>query len=236
MKSKIHDTSFNELAKQNRKNNQQRLSKNAIKLLAVLFIAIISTKTNAQVSSERKSFTYGEFKAGYAVSQFGKNLEEKYDAGNFSTSGGGLFTLGAYHKFESINHFNFGGKFSALGATPSNGDNKDEMFFNWWGAAISAKYYPLNKDANSGFNVYGDFYFINQFTQKYRNVDANIYNHQFAIGSAISLGTAYDFKLAGYNFSASVEYGLASRTGEVTGVGKRTFGSSHIGAQVGFKF
>ena len=208
----------------------------SINLVAVFFIILISIKTNAQVSSERKSFTYGEFKAGYSVSQFGKNLKEAYDAGNYGTTGGGLFTLGAMHKFESINYFNFGGKFSALGATPSEGDNNNQLFFNWWGAAISAKYYPLNKNADEGLNFYTDFYFITQFTQKYRNVDAKLYNHQFAIGNGLTLGTAYDFKYKGINLLASLEYGIASRTGDVQNVGQVNFRSSHFGAQLGLKF
>lgn len=208
----------------------------ATKIMKLIILMLVCINANAQINPEKKSFTYGEFKAGYVANQFGSNLEEQYDAGNFGNSGGGLFTLAAYHKFESINHFNFGGKFSALGASPSKGDNENEMFFNWWGAAISAKYYPLNKNANKGLNFYTDFYFITQFTQKYRNVDAKIFNHQFAIGNGLTFGGAYDFKLNGYNFSASVEYGLASRTGEVTGVGDRTFKSSYIGTQIGFKF
>jgi hypothetical protein len=110
------------------------------------------------------------------------------------------------------------------------------MFFNWWGAALSVKYYPLNKNADKGLNFYSDYYFITQFTQKYRNEDAKIYNHQFAIGSGLTLGGAYDFKINGYNFSASVEYGLASRRGEVTNIGQKTFKSGYIGTQLGFKF
>ena len=182
--------------------------KHSKKIITLITLVVLSINVNAQIGPEKKSFTYGEFKAGYAVSQFGKNLEEKYDAGNFGTSSGGLFTLAAYHKFESINNFNFGGKFSALGASPAKGDNGDEMFFNFWGAAISAKYYPLNKNADKGLNFYTDFYFITQFTQKYRNVDAKIYNHQFAIGNGLTIGAAYDFSFRKYNFSASVEYGF----------------------------
>ncbi|WP_310555961.1 hypothetical protein [Flavobacterium sp.] len=210
--------------------------KNTIKNLALLILIVLSNISNAQIAPEKKSFTYGEFKAGYATNQFGENLEQQYDSGNFGNSGGGLFTLAAYHKFESINHFNFGGKFSALGASPSKGDNGNEMLFNFWGAAISAKYYPINKNADKGLNFYTDFYFITQFTQKYRNVDAKIYNHQFAIGNGLTIGGAYDFSIRKYNFSASVEYGLASRRGEVTGVGDRNFKSSYIGTQLGFKF
>jgi hypothetical protein len=207
-----------------------------MRTLLKIIILVFALNSNAQVNPERKSFTYGEFKAGYAVSQFGKNLKEVYDTGNYGTTGGGLFTLGAFHKFENVNYFNIGGKFSALGATPSKGDNGNELFFNWWGAAITAKCYPINKNADGGFNIYTDLYFITQFTQKYRNVDTKIYNHQFAIGNGITLGTAYDFKYKKTNLVASLEYGFASRNGEVTSVGKRNFQSGYFGAQLGFKF
>ena len=54
---------------------------NSIKVVAF-------TSGNAQVGIDKKSFTYGEFKAGYAVSQLGKNLKERYETGNYSTTGG----------------------------------------------------------------------------------------------------------------------------------------------------
>lgn len=234
MKSIIYYFFLTNQLKRNKKTKQKQFSKNTFKLI-VFFIFTLFTAT-AQVSSERKSFTYGEFKAGYSVSQLGKNLKERYDAGNYGTSGGGLFTLGAYHKFESINHFNFGGKFSALGASPSEATGGNQLFFNWWGAAISAKYYPLNKNANSGFNLYSDFYFITQFTQKYRILEAKIADHQFAVGNGLTVGSAYDFEYNNTNIVLSLEYGFASRTGDVQNVGPVTFGSSYFGAQVGFNF
>ena len=207
---------------------------NSIRLIA--FLLLITFYSNAQVGTDKKSFSYGEFKAGYAISQLGKNLKERFEAGNYSTTGGGLFTLGAYHKFESINYFNFGGKFSALGAAPSEGQNGNQLFFNWWGAAISAKYYPLNKNANSGLNLYTDFYFITQFTQKYRNLEAKIADHQFAVGNGLTIGSAYDFQYNNTNIVLSLEYGFAARTGDVQNVGPVDFASSYFGAQLGFNF
>lgn len=50
------------------------------------------------------------------------------------------------------------------------------------------------------------------------------------------MGAAYDFKIKSANFSAAVEYGFASRTGEVTNVGDRNFKSGYFGTQIGFKF
>ena len=79
--------------------------KNSNKIILLIALITISSNVNAQVNSEKKSFTYGEFKAGYAVSQFGKNLDKAYEDGNYGTSGGGLFTLGAYHKFEKVSYF-----------------------------------------------------------------------------------------------------------------------------------
>ena len=209
---------------------------NSIKLAVLIFTILTFSFGNAQVGIDKKSFTYGEFKAGYAVSQLGKNLKERFEAGNYSTTGGGLFTLGAYHKFESINYLNFGGKFSALGASPSEATGGNQLFFNWWGAAISAKYYPLNKNANSGFNLYSDFYFITQFTQKYRNLEAKIADHQFAIGNGLTIGSAYDFQYNNTNIVLSLEYGFAARTGDVQNVGPVDFENSYFGFQVGFNF
>ena len=111
-----------------------------------------------------------------------------------------------------------------------------QLFFNWWGAAIAVKVYPFNKNANRGLNFYTDFFFITQFTQKYRNVDAKIADHQFAVGNGLTFGTAYDFNYKGINLIASLEYGFASRTGDVQNVGQVNFRSSYFGTQVGFKF
>ena len=61
---------------------------NSIKVIALIFRLLAFTSGKAQVGIDKKSFTYGEFKAGYAVSQLGKNLKERYEAGNYSTTGG----------------------------------------------------------------------------------------------------------------------------------------------------
>jgi hypothetical protein len=104
------------------------------------------------------------------------------------------------------------------------------------GLSHFCKYYPINKNADGGFNICADYYFITQFTQKYRNVDAKTYNHQFAIGNGITFGSAYDFKYKKVNLIASLEYGFASRKGDVQNVGPVNFESSYFGTQLGFKF
>lgn len=192
----------------------------------------------SQTKTENISFTNAEFRAGYGVSIFGSGLKEKYEAGNFSSSGGGLFTLAAFHKFKPINNIIFGIKFKALGAGPSQGDNGQEMFFNYWGSAVSLKYFPFDRDAKKGIYVQGDYFFISQFTQKYRNTLIKNFDHQFAIGNGLAFGLGYDFPISKGKtmLTIGVEYETNSRTGEVTGIGDKNFKSSNFGIMTGIKF
>ncbi len=209
----------------------------ANKIITFLFLAI-ANNSQAQSKNDNISFTYAEFRAGYGVTSFGKGLKEKYDAGNFSTSSGFLASLAAYRKFKNINYVNFGIKYKSLGAGPSTGDNNQEMFFNYWGAAISTKYFPFDKNARKGVYVQGDYFFITQFTQKYRTSTNLDFNHQFAIGSGLAFGLGYDISFGAKPtmLTIGLEYERDNRTGEVTGIGSKTFVSSNFGIMVGVKF
>ncbi len=204
-----------------------------------ILLLSVQTLLLAQASDDPVSFTYAEFRVGYGISSFGEGLKEKYDAGNFSTSGGFLASVAAYHKFKKINYLNFGIKYKSLGAFPSKGDNGQEMFFNYWGAAVSVKYFPFDKTARKGLYMQADYSFINQFTQKYRTVSKLDYNHQFALGNGFVFGLGYDVPLGGKRhsmFTIGAEYEYNTRTGEVTGIGKKTFVSSSFGILAGIKF
>lgn len=192
----------------------------------------------AQTKQENISFTVAEFRGGYGITIFGNGLKEKYDAGNFSNSGGGLASLAGYHKFKKISNLVFGIKYKSLGAAPAKGDNGQEMFFNYWGAAISTKYFPLDRNAKKGVYLQGDYFFISQFTQKYRNTANKIFEHQFAIGSGFVMGAGYDFAVGKGRtmLTIGIEYEMNSRTGEVTGVGDQNFKSSNLGIMTGIKF
>jgi hypothetical protein len=206
------------------------------RILIILFSIALITPMFAQ--EERVSFTVAEFRGGYGISIFGDGLKEKYDAGNFGTSGGGLASLAAFHKFKKVNYWNFGLKFKSLGAAPTKGDNGNEMFFNYWGAAVATKYFPFDKTARQGLFLQGDFFFVTQFTQKYRNVPKLEYNHQFAIGNGLAVGIGYDFPV-GKNktmLTIGIEYERDRRQGEVTGIGEKSFTSSNLGIMTGFKF
>ena len=79
----------------------------------VCFTSHIATaQTNAASNQANKwesnSYTYGEFKIGYGVTQFSTGLSERFENGNFSTSGGSLASIVAYRKFNKINYVHFG--------------------------------------------------------------------------------------------------------------------------------
>ncbi len=205
-------------------------------LIALLYFG--QTLMFTQTQEENSAFTCAEFRAGYGINIFGKGLKEKYEAGNFSNSAGGLASLAAYHKFKRINYLNFGIKYKSLGAAPAKGDNDQEMFFNYWGAAISIKYFPFHKNAKKGLYLQSDYFFVSQFTQKYRTVIKKEFEHQFAIGNGLAFGLGYDIQLGKGRtmWTIGLEYERNSRTGEVANLGDVNFRSSNIGVMTGIKF
>lgn len=195
-------------------------------------------QVSAQNTTTATTFTYAEFRGGYGITLFGTGLKERYEAGHFSTSGGGLASLAAYHKFKKINSLNFGIKYKSLGAAPAQGDNGQELFFNYWGAATTFKYFPFDKNAQKGVYLQGDYFFVTQFTQKYRNTANLQFDHQFAIGSGFAVGLGYDFAFGTKKtmLTIGLEYEYDTRRGEVTGIGDKKFVSSNIGLMTGIKF
>lgn len=204
--------------------------------LFCFFTQIFSSLYSQGIEEKGASFTYGEFKFGYGITQFGKGLKEDFEEGNFSTSSGGVGTLAAYHKFKKIPYLNFGLKFKALGAAPSSGDDDYEMFFNYWSTGFGLKYFPFNRNARSGIFLGVDYYYTSQFTQKYRNTSEKIFNHQFAIGNAFAGAIGYDISYKNVGFIFSVEYEIANRQGEVSGIGDRTFSNSNVAFMAGIRF
>jgi hypothetical protein len=212
-----------------------------MKNITSIIVALLLGHTTLLAQVEKKeniSFTSAEFKAGYGITIFGPGLKERVDAGNFSNSGGGLASLAAYRKFKKINNLNFGIKYKSLGAGPAKGDNGQEMFFNYWGAAFTAKYFPFDKNAKKGIYLQGDYFFVSQFTQKYRTTVNKNFEHQFAIGNGFVVGAGYDLPLGKTQtmLTIGVEYEMNSRNGEVTGIGSKTFKNSNFGVMTGVKF
>jgi hypothetical protein len=211
--------------------------KSTILAFTICILCCATHISEAQTKWENNAYTYGEFKVGYGLTQFSTGLSEQFESGNFSPSGGILASIAAYRKFEKINHLHFGLKFKGLGAAPSSGDNGQEMFFNFWGTAISVKYFPTDKTAVKGAYLQGGFNFLSQFTQKYRNTEALQFDHQFAIGYSVAIGLGYQYPLKkGFGLVASVEYDWANRNGEVNDIGDMQFQNSNIAIQLGLIF
>lgn len=211
----------------------------------VFLLLIIQTATSSVLAQKDTTisvnisagFTYGEFKTGYGLTQFSSGLNDRFERGNFGNSGGGLSSVAAYRKFKKVNHLHLGLKFKALGAAPSEGDNGEEMFFNFWGVGFSTKYFPFHKATSQGIYLQGDYNFVSQFTQKFRKNQAQEFDHQFGIGSSFTLGLGYQYPLKKrYALIASVEYDCASRQGEVNGIGDVQFRNSNLGLQIGLIF
>jgi hypothetical protein len=210
-------------------------------LVLVFLTATVSVVAQSRFAaasdSVSKGFTYGEFKTGYGITQFFTGLNERFENGNFGTGGGGLSSIAAYRKFKKINHLHLGLKFKAQGAAPSEGDNGEEMFFNFWGVGLSTKYFTLNKASSKGIYLRGDYNFVSQFTQKYTNSQAPEFDHQSALGSAFTLGLGYQYPLKKrYALVPSVEYDWASRQGEVNDIGEVQFRNGNLGFQFGLIF
>jgi hypothetical protein len=205
----------------------------------IILIFIIQTTAFSQTKVASESFTFAEFKAGYGNSIFGSGLKEKFEAGHFSSSGGWLASLAAYHKFKKINNLNFGIKYKSLAAEASRGDNDQEMFFNYWGAAVTIKYFPFDKNARKGLYLQGDYFFVSQFTQKYTQKSTLAYIPQYGIGSGFVFGTGYDIPLKGKKsmITIGLEYETNTRNGQVAGVVAETIlKSANYGAMIGIKF
>jgi hypothetical protein len=89
-----------------------------------------------------------------------------------------------------------------------------------------------------GIYVQSDYFFITQFTQKYRTTSNLNFDHQFAIGNGFAFGLGYDYPIGkGQNIlTFGIEYEMDTRTGEVTGIGDKTFRSSNFAITTGIKF
>jgi hypothetical protein len=208
-------------------------------IFLTICLLFVQMATFGQTKEDADSFTYAEFKAGYGNSILGIGLKEKFEAGHFSSSGGWLASLAAYHKFKNINYLNFGIKYKSLAAEASRGDNDQEMFFNYWGAAVTVKYFPLDKNAKKGLYLQGDYFFVSQFTQKYTQKSTLAYVPQYGIGSGFVFGAGYDIPLKGKKtmITIGLEYETDTRDGQVAGVAiETTLKSANYGMMVGIKF
>jgi hypothetical protein len=96
----------------------------------------------------------------------------------------------------------------------------------------------MDKGAKKGLYVQADYFFVTQFTQKYRSTANLVFDHQFAIGSGFAFGLGYDIPMKNRRtmWTIGLEYEFANRQGEVSGLGDKRFNNSNVGVMAGIKF
>ena len=198
--------------------------------LALLLSPYLETAAQSPTRADT-AFTFAVFGVGYGVTQFGEGLEARAEAGGFETSGGAVASLAVFRKFRRLPHVALGLRYKNLGASPARGDDGAEMFFNYWTTSLAARAYPFDRRAVGGVFVQGEFVFATQFTQKYRNVAQQEYDHQFAIGSGFTGVLGYAYPLPGRRIALELglEFDYAARQGEVTGRGEVDFRNTNVG-------
>ena len=117
------------------------------------------------------------------------------------------------------------GKVSFIAITEVAGTGGEELFFNFWGASVSTKYFPFNDLGHRGLFVLGDFNFATQFTQKYHTVADLAFEHRFAIGSSFTLGVGYHLPLkkTGSDWWGLLNMTLLPGRGKWKGLGTEPF-------------
>ncbi len=102
------------------------------------------------------------------------------------------------------------------------------------------KYFPLDKNAQKGFYLQGDFFFITQFTQKYTQPATRAYEPQYGLGRGFLIGGGYDIAFHKHTktmMTVGFEYEIDSRMAEQPGTQlETTYKSTNFGVMVGIKF
>lgn len=190
----------------------------------------ISYAQEQQIQTNR---TFANFSVGWGTTQFMENLNERFEQGGFSSSTGQFFAIEVYHKFNKLNYVAFGLKAKVYGASPSTNDQGEEMFFNFHSEGLSVRYYPFDKEAKKSLFIQTDF-MTSQFTQKYRDVDRKIYDHQFAVGNSFLTKLGYGFPIKkNYALTLGIEYEYSVRQGEKQGIGEIRFRNGNLGLSAG---
>ncbi|MGF1639102.1 MAG: hypothetical protein ACFCUU_18645 [Cyclobacteriaceae bacterium] len=204
----------------------------------LLAISFFSISISAMAQTE-KQIVFGEFGLGFGQTIFNADISArliKAYGGNFSPGIGNNLMMGFYLAPETWKGFGLGSRIKGTFGTPVKGDFGDDYIFNYYNLALTAKYYPVSREFNKGFYTRASVGF-GQMTTKRVNESANIFKHQYAIGSTLMAGLGYTFPL-GKSTALSIEseFEYSSRGGTIDGVGEATFISSQIGANIILSF
>ncbi len=208
--------------------------------LAVGITLLVAQAASAQKSNESKPKfpVYAEFGLGFGQTLFFGDMKTQLTqsyGGSFDPGTGNNLMMGFYMSPDSWKGLGIGSRIKGTFGTSVKGDHGDSYIFNYYNLALTAKYYVLSGEFNTGLYVRGSYGF-GQFTTKRVNDETNLYKHQYAIGTTLMGGIGYTipFKRSALSFEAEFDY--SSRSGTIDGKGDASYQSGQIGANVILSF
>ncbi|GAB3740479.1 hypothetical protein [Spirosoma lituiforme] len=209
--------------------------------MAALFSLATTVRAQNTEPTPAKLPIYGNISIGYGNTFFSGTLGEKEtinDGRGFGRNQGNTLTTWFYVAPARWKGLGVGTGIKGFFATPNNGGDNETYLYNYYHVGVGARYYPLSRVFNKGFNVKSSFG-IGQMTEKLKYNKTRTYDHQFAIGTTLLAGVGYSIpafkKRAAVN--VDLEFETSNRRGDVTGLGEnQPFRNTHVSLNVGLGF
>lgn len=210
-----------------------------MKKLITATAILLGAATFAMAQNDhQKSNIYAEVGYGFGKTLFFSNTKEQLKAsygGTFNPGNGNSLMMGFYYAPGRWKGFGLGSRIKGTFGSSVKGDNGDSYIFNYYNLAVTGKYYLLSKEFNKGLYVRGSVGF-GQFTSKRVNETANLYRHQYAIGSSLMGGIGWTFKAGRKTISIESEFDYSNRNGTIDGKGSASYRSGMIGGNIILSF
>jgi hypothetical protein len=223
----------------NKLKSLQKMKK-AILVLVASAIWFVSPSANAQSASEKnqKMTVYGEVGLGFGQTLFFGDMKTQLlrsYGGSFAPGIGNNLMVGFYVAPDNWKGLGIGSRIKGTFGTSVEGDNGDDYIFNYYNLAITAKYYVLSGEFDKGIYLRGSLGF-GQFTTKRVNEAADLYKHQYAIGTSVMGGIGYTKPFKKTALSIEVEFESSNRNGTIDGKGDAGYRSGQIGGNIVLSF
>ncbi len=203
-------------------------------LIATCLLCAAST---AWAQSEKVP-VFGEFGYGFGQTLFFGDMQTQLLAaygGTFDPGTGNNLMMGFYVAPQKWKGLGVGSRIKGTFGASVQGENGDDYIFNFYNLAASLKYYALSGEFNRGLYARGSIGF-GQFTSKRVNEPANIYKHQYAIGTSLLGGIGYTFPLKKTALSFEAAFDYSNRNGTIDGQGDATFRSGQLSGDIILSF